>query len=112
MHADSTNGDANDASLNVGDSRSGGDPTIDFSDQLGSVPSKLSLHGLAQSQTQSQGDAWSLQAPSADDPESQKENRQLLVPLGAPSPVITGTAVTAISRTGHVSTSITGMSHL
>ncbi|KAF8480599.1 hypothetical protein JB92DRAFT_1760694 [Gautieria morchelliformis] len=109
MHADSINRDADDASLNVGDGRSGGDATIDFSGQLGSIPSKLSFHGLAQSQTQSQG-ARPLQAPSVDDLESQKENRQLPVPMGPPWPVISGTAMTATSRTEHVSTSTTGAS--
>ena len=107
MRADPIDRDASDASVNVGDCRSGGDATTDFSDELGSIPSKLSFHGLAQTQTQSQG-AWLAQTASSGGPESQKENRQLLAPSESSSLLIPGTTV---SRFGNVSKSTGDASH-
>ena len=100
MRANPVDEDANVASLNVGDGRAGDDTTTDISDPFSSMPSKFSLHGLAQTQTQSQGVRLHQEASSPDSPESQKENRQLKAPSRSASPHISSTASHTALRSG------------
>jgi hypothetical protein len=129
MRAGPVDGDATVASLNVGDNRLCDDTTAEISEQFGSIPSKFSFHGLAQTQTQTQTQSQGVrlrQEASPDSPESQKENRHLHISSRSSSPPITGTASPlrsgAVSKTSeetynckptspsHVTSHVTGAS--
>lgn len=105
MRADPIDGDANNASLTIGNSRSGGDTTTDFSDQLGSIQSKFSFHGQTQIPS-----AWIPQATLLDGPESQKENIHLSVPSGSSHSAVVASGNCKATLSSHVTSHVTGAS--
>lgn len=97
MRVNPTDKDMNDASWNVGgDGPSGDDTTTtELSDQFDFMPSKFSFHGLAQSQTQSQGTRLN-QEDSSNDPESQKENRHSSIASASLYPICRAASPSAL----------------